>query len=80
MPTRSSIGIKSKMRLVWWTSVERPLMKGSQTTTKRKSRATMKRVKMAKRVSWLEDTLDYRELYKVITKFSMCVEIINLYM
>ena len=54
------------------------MMKGSQTTTKRKRSATMKSVKMARRVSWLEETLIWIEDCRVLTKFSMCVEMMNL--
>lgn len=78
MPTSSSMGIKSRIRLVWCTSVDSPLMKGNQTTTKRKRSATMKSVKMARRVSWLEETLVWIEDCRVLTKFSMCVEMMNL--
>lgn len=45
------MGIRRRILFVWCTSVERPLMNGSQTMTKSKRRRTMKRVKTASLVS-----------------------------
>jgi hypothetical protein len=65
MPPRSSIGINRRSLLVEWTSVERPLMKGIHTVTKRQMMAIMKSVNMDKRVSRFEDIEVCTESYNV---------------